>query len=82
MLKLIWINSNKKSKYFNQFKLLVESGMYIEEPVPPVVDLNDKESINTNYYLSRLKHEYDGIIFILDDKKVFISKDNNHQQLI
>lgn len=76
MEKIVWLNSDRKSEYDDHYKLLIESGMYVEEPVPPVVDLNNKDSEVTRYYLLKLKEEYKGVIIIVDNKQVFISKDN------
>ncbi len=74
--KIRWLSSDKKSKSSDHFNLLIESGHYKEEPVPSVVNLKDKESEVTQYYLARLQEEYVGTIVIMDDQKVFISKDN------
>jgi len=41
-----------------------------------VVNLKAKESEVTQYYLERRQEEYVGTIVIMDEKKVFISKDN------
>lgn len=76
MEKIVWLDSDKKTEFDDHYRLLIDSGMYVEEPVPPVVDLNDKESEVTRYYLLKLKEEYKGIIIIKDNKQVFISKDN------
>ena len=76
MDKIVWLSSDEKSKYDDHYNLLIDSGMYVEEPVPPVVDLNNKDSEVTRYYLQRLKEEYKGAIIIVDNKQVFISKDN------
>ena len=74
--KIIWFSSGKKTKYSDHYNLLIESGLYREEPVPPVVDLKDKESEVIRYYLTRLQERYVGTIVIKDMEKVFISKDN------
>lgn len=74
--KLIWLYSDKESKYDAHFKLLKESEIYKSIPIPPVVNLKDKDSDITKYYLTRLQEEYVGSIFIVDDREVFISKDN------
>ena len=74
--KIIWLYSDKKSKYDEHFRLLKECEMYKEIQVPYVVDLKDKDSETTKYYLTRLQEEYVGSIFIVDDKNVFISSEN------
>ena len=74
--RITWLSSYKKTKYSDHYNLLIESGLYREEPVPPVVDLKDKKSEVTQYYLARLQERYVGTIVIKDAEKVFISKDN------
>lgn len=74
--RITWLSSDKKTKYSDHYNLLIESGLYREEPVPPVVDLKDKESEVTQYYLARLQEEYVGTVVIMDMHKVFVSKDN------
>lgn len=74
--RIIWLSSDKQTKYRDHYNLLIESGLYREEPVPPVVDLKNKESEVTQYYLTRLQERYVGTIVIKDAEKVFISKDN------
>ena len=41
--RIVWLSSDKKTQYSDHYNLLIESGLYREEPVPPVVDLKDKE---------------------------------------
>lgn len=74
--KVVWLSSTKETKLSEQYYLLIESGMYREDPIPPNVNLKDKDSEITQYYLKRLQEEYVGIIIILDEEKVFISNDN------
>ena len=74
--KIIWLSSDKKTKYSDHYNLLIESGLYKEEPVPPVVNLKDRDDEVTQYYLKRLQEEYVGVILIVDKEKIFISKDN------
>lgn len=76
MDSIIWLYSDKESIYDAHFNLLKECELYKSIQVPPVVDLKDKGSETTKYYLTRLQEEYVGSIFIVDDKEVFISKDN------
>ena len=49
--RIIWLGADKKTKYSDHYNLLIESGMYREEPVPHVVNLKDKESEVTQVYL-------------------------------
>ena len=75
--EIVWLSSNKKSKYSDHYNLLIESGFYKSIPVPPNVILSDKDCELTQYYLMRLQEEYVGNIVILDEAQVFISKDNS-----
>lgn len=74
--KLVWLSSTKETKFSDNYKLLIESGMYKEEPVPPNVNLKDRDSEITQYYLKRLQEEYVGIIIIVDEAKIYISNEN------
>lgn len=75
--EIVWLSSNKKSKYSDHYNLLIESGFYKSISVPPNVILSDKDCELTQYYLMRLQEEYVGNIVILDEAQVFISKDNS-----
>ena len=76
--KLVWLSSTKETKFSDNYKLLIESGMYKEEPVPPNVNLKDRDSEITQYYLKRVQEEYVGIIIIVDEAKIYISNENRH----
>ena len=75
MGELVFLNSSQNSIEAQHYKLLIDSGLYKEILVPINVDLRDTESELTWYYCQRLKEEYTGPIIILDNEKVFISKD-------
>ena len=75
---IYFLDSTKPIKETEHFRLLIESGLYKEEPVPPNVNLKDKDCELTQYYLKRLQEEYVGDIVIIDSEKVFISNDNSY----
>lgn len=76
--KIVWLSSTKETKFSDHYYLMIESGIYKEEPIPPNVNLKDKDSEVTQYYLKRLQEEYVGIIIIVDEAKIYISNENRH----
>lgn len=76
--KIVWLDKDSRTPYSEHYKLLIESGLYKEEPVPPNVNLKDRDCELTQYYLKRLQEEYVGDIVIMDSEKVFISNDNSY----
>lgn len=68
--------SKKSPKAYEELQEYISEGDYREIPIPPTVNLKNKKSETTQYYLQRLREEYTDDIYIVDNEKVFISKNN------